>query len=80
MAKSAAKYYVVYEPSVEKARPWVTAVSDPYTKADGKHTLRRFRRKKNAVAYAKDLAKRNNERVAVNKRNGATHEHYDYED
>lgn len=73
---SAARYYVVYEDDPE--RPWKVMVSAPYASGDGGTVIRKFSRKTNAVAYAKRVAKNNNERVAVNKRNGATHKHYDY--
>jgi len=75
---SAARYYVVYEPSTDADRPWIVMVSEPYTVSPGGHTLCRFKRKSNAVAYGKQVAKNNDERVAINRRDGATHRQYDY--
>lgn len=73
-----AKYYVVYEPGRSRRRPWVVMVSSPYAKGEGGTNLRRFKRKRYAVKKAKQFARNNNERVAVNRKDGATTRHYDY--
>ena len=76
---SAAKYYVIYEPDREPQRPWKVVVSTPYASGNEPTVLRRFKRKRYAVKQAKKYARNNNERVAVNRKDGATTQHYDYE-
>ena len=75
---SVAKYYVVHHPKSNSKRPWKVVIASPHTKAKGNHTLRRFKRKSNAIGYGKRVAMRNGERLAVNRRDGATHKQYDY--
>lgn len=75
---SAARYYVVYAPDSNDSRPWKVMVSEPYTVSQGGHTLRRFKRKANAVAHGKTVARNQDARLAVNRRDGSTQKHFDY--